>query len=120
MRWVRYEADGHPVYGIVEGEEASSALAKLREALETNLPDPEERRRVEPRLAHLLGLEEPVTREREDMFAYNCVHLGGSKVLEAGPSQVLVGPPLLVIPRGEYRVGDGFLQSARAVLREGM
>jgi class 3 adenylate cyclase/tetratricopeptide (TPR) repeat protein len=55
--------------GIVEREEASSALAKLREALETNLPDPEERRWVEPRLAHLLGLEEPVTREREDMFA---------------------------------------------------
>src|SRR6266540_5603386 len=54
---------------IVEGEEASSALAKLRGALEENLPDPEERRWVEPRLAHLLGLEERVSREREDLFA---------------------------------------------------
>jgi class 3 adenylate cyclase/tetratricopeptide (TPR) repeat protein len=54
---------------IVEGEDSQSALAKLREALEKSLPDPEERRWVEPRLAHLLGLEERVTREREDLFA---------------------------------------------------
>ncbi|MDP9340817.1 MAG: AAA family ATPase [Actinomycetota bacterium] len=54
---------------IVEGEEAASALAKLRSALEASLPDLEERRWVEPRLAHLLGLEERVSREREDLFA---------------------------------------------------
>ncbi|MDP9342774.1 MAG: AAA family ATPase [Actinomycetota bacterium] len=55
--------------GILEGEEASSALAKLQVALEKSVPDPEERRWVEPRLAHLLGLEDRVARDREDLFA---------------------------------------------------
>ena len=55
--------------GIAEGEEPTSALRKLREALETECPDPTERAWVEPRLAHLLGLEERVAREREDLFA---------------------------------------------------
>ena len=54
---------------ISEGEEPTSALAKLRSTLEQNLPDPEERQWVEPRLAHLLGLEEREAREREDLFA---------------------------------------------------
>ena len=35
-----------------------SARAKLRATIEEHIPDPEERRWVEPRLAHLLGLEE--------------------------------------------------------------
>ncbi|HYV02298.1 MAG TPA: adenylate/guanylate cyclase domain-containing protein [Actinomycetota bacterium] len=55
--------------GIAEGEDAASALQKLRTALETECPDPTERAWVEPRLAHLLGLEERVAREREDLFA---------------------------------------------------
>ncbi len=54
---------------ITEGEEPPSAFAKLRSTLEEYLPDPEERRWVEPRLAHLLGLEEREAREREDLFA---------------------------------------------------
>ncbi|MGZ4144318.1 MAG: AAA family ATPase [Actinomycetota bacterium] len=55
--------------GIVEAEEQSSAMAKLRQALEESVPDPEERRFLEPRLAHLIGLEERSARDREDLFS---------------------------------------------------
>ncbi len=55
--------------GIAEGEETGSALQKLRDIVERECPDPTERAWVEPRLAHLLGLEERVAREREDLFA---------------------------------------------------
>jgi tetratricopeptide (TPR) repeat protein len=44
--------------GILEDEESGSARAKLRAALDEHLRDPDERRFVEPRLSHLLGLEE--------------------------------------------------------------
>jgi len=54
---------------IVEGEEPSSAQAKLHATVERYVTDPEERRWVEPRLAHLLGLEERGVREKEDLFA---------------------------------------------------
>jgi class 3 adenylate cyclase/tetratricopeptide (TPR) repeat protein len=55
---------------IAEDEEPGSALAKLAEVVEEHVADPEERRFVEPRLAHLLGLEEESGRyEREDLFA---------------------------------------------------
>jgi predicted ATPase len=55
--------------GIAEGEEAGTAQEKLRRAIEAECSDPSERAWVEPRLAHLLGLEEHVVREREDLFA---------------------------------------------------
>ena len=54
---------------ILEGEDPDTALPKLLEAVEIALPDPEERRWVEPRLASLLGLETGPAREREDLFA---------------------------------------------------
>jgi class 3 adenylate cyclase/tetratricopeptide (TPR) repeat protein len=54
---------------IAEDEEQSSALAKLAEVVQEHLPDDEERRFVEPRLRHLLGLEEGTKFEREDLFA---------------------------------------------------
>jgi class 3 adenylate cyclase/tetratricopeptide (TPR) repeat protein len=54
---------------IVEEEEPASARAKLREVVAESLPDEEERRFVEPRLAHLLGLEEGSGYERDDLFA---------------------------------------------------
>jgi len=59
---VRMRAD------ILEQEEPASALAKLRAALETHVVDDDERRWMEPRLAHLLGLEEQGRREPEDLF----------------------------------------------------
>ena len=55
--------------GIVEEEEAESARAKLKTMLQEHLADPDERRRVEPRLAHLLGLEEGASHSREDLFS---------------------------------------------------
>jgi tetratricopeptide (TPR) repeat protein len=54
--------------GLTEGEEPASALAKLRSALEQHMPDAEERRFVEPRLAHLLGLEEGAPRSKDELF----------------------------------------------------
>jgi class 3 adenylate cyclase/tetratricopeptide (TPR) repeat protein len=53
---------------IAEDEEPASALAKLAEVVEQHLPDQEERRFVEPRLRHLLALEDGRF-EREDLFA---------------------------------------------------
>ncbi len=55
--------------GIVEDEEPGFALAKLHAAIEEHIPDPEERRWVEPRLAHLLGLEEGAAGDHENLFS---------------------------------------------------
>jgi tetratricopeptide (TPR) repeat protein len=54
---------------IVEGEAPESARPKLREALGPYISDPDELDWIEPRLAHLLGLEEGVAGDREDLFA---------------------------------------------------
>jgi len=53
---------------IAEDEEPGSAREKLAAVVEETLPDEEERRFVEPRLAHLLALEEG-RYERDDLFA---------------------------------------------------
>jgi predicted ATPase/class 3 adenylate cyclase len=53
---------------IAEDEEAASALAKLAEVVEVHVSDAGEREFVEPRLRHLVGLEEG-RYEREDLFA---------------------------------------------------
>jgi class 3 adenylate cyclase/tetratricopeptide (TPR) repeat protein len=55
--------------GIVEDEDSGSALAKLRAALAEHVSDPEERRFVEPRLSHLLGLEEGTRGDQENLFS---------------------------------------------------
>src|SRR5262249_49034794 len=54
---------------IGEEEEIASARRKLEATLHEHLLDPEERAFVEPRLAHLLGLEERSGAERQDLFA---------------------------------------------------
>ena len=54
---------------IVEDEEPASALEKLRSTLEEHIPDPEERRFVEPRVAQLLGLAVQEARDKQDLFA---------------------------------------------------
>ena len=54
---------------IVEDEEPASARAKLQDAITQHLPDAEERRWVEPRLAHLLGLEEGTPGDQENLFS---------------------------------------------------
>jgi class 3 adenylate cyclase len=55
--------------GILEGEDRASAGPKLREAVERYVSDPEDRRFVEPRLAHLIGLEERRAPDKADLFA---------------------------------------------------
>jgi class 3 adenylate cyclase/tetratricopeptide (TPR) repeat protein len=55
--------------GIAEDDQQEEALQKLHAALDEHLLDPEERRFVEPRLAHLLALGEGASYERQDLFA---------------------------------------------------
>ena len=55
--------------GILEGEDRASATVKLHEAVERYMSDPEDRRFVEPRLAHLIGLEERTAPDKTDLFA---------------------------------------------------
>jgi len=54
---------------IVEDEQPESAREKLHATLAEHLLDPEERAFVEPRLAHLLGLDEAVAGDRQDLFS---------------------------------------------------
>ncbi len=54
---------------ILEGESPSTALDKLHTAVEETMADAEERAWVEPRLAHLLGLEEGSSWDRESLFS---------------------------------------------------
>jgi class 3 adenylate cyclase/tetratricopeptide (TPR) repeat protein len=55
--------------GISEAEDTATALGKLQACLTEFLPDDEERRWVQPRLAHLLALEEHATQERDELFS---------------------------------------------------
>ena len=55
--------------GIAEEEAPDSARHKLAEAVETFITDERERRLVEPRLAHLLRLEERPDADRADLFS---------------------------------------------------
>ncbi len=55
--------------GIVEGEEPASAVAKLRDTLVEYMPDESERHWVEPRLAHLVGLESRVATDPTELFS---------------------------------------------------
>ncbi len=54
---------------INEGDEPATARAKLRAAIESALPDGEERDWIEVRLAHLLGLEDRAAPDGQDLFA---------------------------------------------------
>ncbi|HEY5389030.1 MAG TPA: AAA family ATPase, partial [Solirubrobacteraceae bacterium] len=56
--------------GILEEEEdQESARAKLRLTVQAHVPDEREQRLVEPRLAHLLGLEQRIAPDRADLFS---------------------------------------------------
>jgi class 3 adenylate cyclase/predicted ATPase len=54
---------------IAEDEAPDSARDKLRQTLEDVVPDADERRWMEPRLAHLLGLEDWAARDQQDLFS---------------------------------------------------
>ena len=55
--------------GIAEEETQESAAQKLHAAIEQHVPDADERRWLEPRLAHLLGLQQRAATEQEDLFS---------------------------------------------------
>ncbi|HJP66639.1 MAG TPA: AAA family ATPase, partial [Actinomycetota bacterium] len=55
--------------GIAENEDQASAAEKLHASVEEHITDSEERQWVEPRLAHLLGLEDRTARDPEDLFS---------------------------------------------------
>jgi class 3 adenylate cyclase/tetratricopeptide (TPR) repeat protein len=55
--------------GISEEEEPGSARGKLSEAVALYVADGRERQLVEPRLAHLLGLEQRTASDRADLFS---------------------------------------------------
>ena len=55
--------------GILEEEDAESALEKVRRSVAEHVTDPDERRWVEPRLAGLLGLEDRGHGDRADLFS---------------------------------------------------
>ncbi|MBV8300582.1 MAG: AAA family ATPase, partial [Candidatus Dormibacteraeota bacterium] len=55
--------------GIAEGEDASSSQLKLAATLVEFIPDADERRWLEPRLAHLLGLADAPPGDRQEMFS---------------------------------------------------
>ena len=54
---------------IAEDEQAAPALEKLHAVVAEHVVDEEERRFVEPRVSHLLGLEEGPRFERDDLFS---------------------------------------------------
>ena len=55
--------------GIAEDEGSASASVKLRDTIDRLIEDPAERRFVEPRLAQLLGLEDRLTGDQENLFS---------------------------------------------------
>ena len=69
---------------IAEAEDPSTAVPKLRATIEQYVKDPEEREWIEPRLAHLLGLEERTARDPEDLFS--AWRLFFERIAETGPT----------------------------------
>ncbi|HEY7208439.1 MAG TPA: adenylate/guanylate cyclase domain-containing protein [Gaiellaceae bacterium] len=70
--------------GISEDEPSEDALPKLRAAVQEYVPDADEQRFVEPRLAHLLGLEERSAGDQENVFA--AARLFFERLSELGPT----------------------------------
>ncbi len=54
---------------IAESDERAESRGKLSATVAEYVPDEDERRWIEPRLAHLLGLEDATTGERDELFS---------------------------------------------------
>jgi predicted ATPase len=72
---------------IIEGEDPDDAGRKLRATVEEHVSDAEERRFVEPRLAHLLGLDEDAAHGKEELFG--AWRLLFERMSETGPVVLL-------------------------------
>ena len=55
--------------GILESEDASETAKKLRACIDEFIEDHDERQWIEPRLAHLLGLVEAPSGDRDELFS---------------------------------------------------
>ncbi|HEY5265868.1 MAG TPA: adenylate/guanylate cyclase domain-containing protein [Acidimicrobiales bacterium] len=55
--------------GILDAEDATTALEKLHASVTTFVPDEDECQWIESRLAHLLGLSEALMSDREELFS---------------------------------------------------
>ncbi len=55
--------------GIAESDDRAESRTKLSATVADFIPDDDERRWIEPRLAHLLGLEDASAGERDELFA---------------------------------------------------
>jgi class 3 adenylate cyclase/predicted ATPase len=73
--------------GIVEGEDPASARERVRASLNTFVTDDEEREFVEPRMLHLLGLEDGPARAKEELFGAWRVFF--ERMAEQGPVALL-------------------------------
>ncbi|HEU5206458.1 MAG TPA: adenylate/guanylate cyclase domain-containing protein, partial [Gaiellaceae bacterium] len=73
--------------GIVEGEDPVSAREKVHVSLDAFLVDAEEHQFVEPRLLHLLGLEDGPARAKEELFG--AWRLFFERMAEQGPVALL-------------------------------
>jgi class 3 adenylate cyclase len=84
--------------GIVENEPPESASEKLRRSVGQFVPEEEERRWVEPALAHLLGIGEGVATEPRGLYAGG---RGGSTAVEPphpAPAPEVVSDPMSAPP----------------------
>jgi predicted ATPase/class 3 adenylate cyclase len=72
---------------ITEGEDSENARRKLRTTVEEHVLDAEERRFVEPRLAHLLGLDDDASHGKEELFG--AWRLLFERMSETGPVVLL-------------------------------
>jgi class 3 adenylate cyclase/tetratricopeptide (TPR) repeat protein len=73
--------------GIVEGEDRETAVPKLQRMVAEHIPEPEERQWVEPRLGHLIGLEERTARDQGDLFS--AWRLFFERMAEQGPLEMI-------------------------------
>jgi predicted ATPase/class 3 adenylate cyclase len=73
--------------GIAEEEQPDEAAGKLRAVIEEMVEDEDERRWIEPRLAHLLGLETRGTSDRQELFS--AWRLFFERMAEEGPTALV-------------------------------
>ena len=96
--------------GIAEGEDAVSTRAKLAASLDEWLPDLDERRWIEPRLAHLLGLESSPFGSQEEL--HGAWRRFFERVAERGPT-VLVFEDLQWADAGVVSFIESLLEWSR-------
>jgi class 3 adenylate cyclase/tetratricopeptide (TPR) repeat protein len=73
--------------GLAESDDAETTRERVAAAVDEYVPDATERRWIEPRLLHLLGIEDVASGEREELFAAWRAFF--ERVSERGPTVLL-------------------------------